>query len=111
MSTSLSKRIDNLSEIYSKKYRDKNFKYQFEFKELKNNNLSSNCKECRKKQLKTINGLIKKFPNTYRFCNNDIKKFILLLRKGVYSSEQMDSWDRFDETTLPNKKAFTINYI
>ena len=52
MSISLSKLTDNLSEIYSKKYRDKNFKYQCEFKELKNNNLSSNFKECRKKIVK-----------------------------------------------------------
>ena len=35
----------------------------------------------RRKQLKPINGLIKKFPNTYTFCNNDINKFILLLRE------------------------------
>ena len=44
-------------------------------------------------------GLIKKFSNTYQFCNSDINK-------GVYSYECMDSWNRFDETLLPNKKAF-----
>ena len=33
-------------------------------------------------------------------------KFILLLRKGVYPYEHIDSWKRFNETTLPNKKAF-----
>ena len=101
MSTSLSKLVNNLSEIYSKKCRDKNTA----FKGLKNK-LFYNCKECRKKQLKPINGLIKKFPNTYKFCNNDINKFILLLRKGIYPYEYMDSWERFDETKLPNKKAF-----
>ena len=105
MSTSLSKLVDNLSEIYSKKCRDKNYKSECEFKELKNNKLSYNCKECRKK-LKPINGLIKKFPNTYKFCNNDINKFILLLRKGAYPYEYMDSWERFSEATLLNKNAF-----
>ena len=30
----------------------------------------------------------------------------MLLRKGVYTFEYMDSWKRFNETTLPNKKAF-----
>ena len=60
----------------------------------------------RKKQLKPMNLLIKKFPNTCTFCNNDINKFILLLRKGVYPYEYIDSWERFNETTLPNKKAF-----
>ena len=59
-----------------------------------------------KKKLKPINGLIKKFPNIYKFCNNDINKFILLLRKGVYSYEYKDSWERFNETTLLHKNAF-----
>ena len=30
----------------------------------------------------------------------------MLLRKGAYSYEYMDSWKRFDETSLPAKKAF-----
>ena len=30
----------------------------------------------------------------------------MLLRKGVYPYEYTDSWKRFDETPLPNKKAF-----
>ena len=38
-----------------------------------------------------------------KFCNGDINKFILLLRKGVYA--YMDSWERIDET-LPDKKEF-----
>ena len=32
--------------------------------------------------------------------------FFLLLRKGVYPIKHMDSWGRFDETSLPNKEAF-----
>ena len=49
---------------------------------------------------------MKEFPNTYKFFNNDIKKFLLLLRKGVYPYEYMDSWERFNETTLLDKIAF-----
>ena len=30
----------------------------------------------------------------------------MLLRKGVYPYEYMDSWERFNETSLPDKKAF-----
>ena len=56
--------------------------------------------------MKTLNGLIKKFPNIHQFCNGDINKFVLLLRKGVYPYEYMDSWKRFDETSLPDKKDF-----
>ena len=54
------------------------------------------------------NDLINRFASTYEFCNRDIDKFILLLRKGVYPYEYMDSWERFDETTLPLKKIFIV---
>ena len=59
MSTSLSKLVDNLSEIYLKKN-----KSMCNFIGLKNNKLHYKCKECKKGQLKPINGLIKKFPYT-----------------------------------------------
>ena len=48
MSSSLSKLVDNLSEIFSKKCRDKDCKSECEFKGLKNNKLSNNNKGCRK---------------------------------------------------------------
>ena len=38
-----------------------------------------------------------------------LTKFILLLRKSVYPYEYMDSWQRFDETSLPDKKPFYSN--
>ena len=47
--------------------------------------------------------LIKKFPNTYQFCNKDLNKFELLLRKGVYPYECMDKWEKFKEESLPDK--------
>ena len=33
----------------------------------------------------------------------------MLLRKGVYPYEYMDNWERFDETSLPNKESFYNN--
>ena len=33
----------------------------------------------------------------------------MLLRKGVYPYEYMDIWKRFNETSLPDKKAFYSN--
>ena len=33
----------------------------------------------------------------------------MLLRKGVYHYEYMDSWEKFNETVLPPKKAFYSN--
>ena len=50
--------------------------------------------------------LIEKFPNIYQFCNGDFNKFVLLLRKGVYPYECMDTWEKFDETSLPTKEDF-----
>ena len=47
-----------------------------------------------------------KFPSIYQFCNGNLNKFVLLLRKGVYPYEDMDNWEKFDETTLPPKEDF-----
>ena len=49
---------------------------------------------------------MKRFANIYEFCNKDINKFILLLRKSFYPYEYMDSRERLDETSLPDKEAF-----
>ena len=53
--------------------------------------------------------LKKRFKNTFKFSDNDINKFILLLRKGVYPYEYMDDWEKFNETTLPEKEEFYSN--
>ena len=45
----------------------------------------------------------------YEFCGKDINKFILLVRKGVYPYENMESWEGFDEISLPNKEHFYGN--
>ena len=49
---------------------------------------------------------MKRFANTYNFCDNNLNKFILLLRKGVYPYEYMDNRQRTDETSLPDKESF-----
>ena len=43
-----------------------------------------------------IEGLIKKFPSIYQFCNGDLNNFFLLSKKGVYPYECMNSWEKFD---------------
>ena len=50
--------------------------------------------------------LINKFTSIYQLCNKDLNKFALLLRKGVYPYEYMDSWKRFKEKSLPDKESF-----
>ena len=68
------------------------------------------CFRCKKNYKKDFSKkLIQRFANIYEFCNGDLNKFILLLRKGVYPYEFMDSWERFNETSLPDKEAFYSN--
>ena len=108
MSTLLSSLVDNLSEIYKKECKAceerRKIKSIFNFIGLENIKLNYECKECKKRWLMPINGLIKNFPNVYQFCNENTNKFVLSLRKGVYPQECMDSWGRFDGTSLPDKK-------
>ena len=109
ISSSLSKLVDNLSEgIHNNKCVDCN--YCLDYVKIKNEKLLLkffNCKTYYKKKFNK--DLIKKLKNTYSFSNNDLNKFILLLRKGVYPYEYMDSWEKFNETSLPSKEDFYSN--
>ena len=67
------------------------------------------CLNCRNTSFKPLTELINKFQNTYKLCNNDNEKFILLLRKGIYPYEYIDNWNKFDETLLPSKEEFYSN--
>ena len=60
-------------------------------------NLVDNLSELKIKEIDDA-VLIKRFYNTYQLSKNDINKFKLLLREGVYPYEYMDSWRRFNET-------------
>ena len=110
MQSKLSDLVYNLSETNNKECKTcmerKNIKSECDFIGFKNNRLNYRCKECKGTSTKSINGLIEKFPSLYQFCNGDLNKFVLLLRKGVYPYEYMDSWERFNETSLPPKKDF-----
>ena len=94
MRTSLSSLVDNSSEDNIK-----------DCKKCIDTKIENRCREC----INSINDLIEKFPNTHKFCEDDINKFLLLLRKGVYPYEYVDSWERFNETSLPSKKNFIAN--
>ena len=50
--------------------------------------------------------LRERFVKTYKFSNHNNNKLILLLRKGVYLYEYMDDWEKFNETSLPEKENF-----
>ena len=109
MSSSLSKLVNNLSEgIHNNKCVDCNS--CLDYIKIKNEKLllkRFNCNNYYK--MKFNKDLIKKFKNTYSFCDNDLNKFVLLLRKGIYPYEYMDSWENINETSLPSKKDFYSN--
>ena len=53
--------------------------------------------------------LKKRFKDKIKFSDNDMNTFILLLRKGAYPYGFMDDWEKFNETTLPEKEEFWSN--
>ena len=109
MSTSLSKLVDNLSEgLHNNRCVD--CKSCLDYMKTKDEKLVLKCFNCKTYYEKDFDKeLIKRFANTHEFCNKSHNKFILLLRKGVYPYEYMDNWERFDETSLPNKETFYSN--
>ena len=114
MSTSLSELVDNMSGIFNSiecKSCIEKIKINSEccFVGLKNNRLIYKCKECKEEWKRPINKLIKNFPSVYQFCKGDLNQFVMLLRKGVYPYEYIDSWEKFDETALLSEEAFYSN--
>ena len=109
MATSLSKLVDNLTDNI---HNDKCIKCKSNlcFVRAINEKLIFKCIDCEKEYEKEFNKeLIERFANTYKFCNNDLDNFIMLLRKGVYPYEYIDEWDKFNEKVLPGKESFYSN--
>ena len=109
MSMSLSKLIGNLSEGL---HNDKcsNCKSCLDYIKTKNEKLILKCFNCKQNYEKDVNKeFIKRFASMYEFCNKNLNKFVLLLRKGVYPHQYIDNWERFNETSLPNKEYFYSN--
>ena len=109
MSTSLSKLINNLSEgLHNDKCTD--CKSCLDYMTTKDEQLIFRCFRCKKNYKKDFSKeLIQRFANIYEFGNEDLNEFVLLLKKGIYPYEYMDSWERFNETSLPDKEAFYSN--
>ena len=109
MATSLSKLVDNLTDNI---HNDKCIKCKSNlcFVRAMNEKLIFKCIDCEKEYEKEFNKeLLKRFSNTYEFCDNDLNKFLILLRKDVYPYEYMDEWNKFNEKVLPSKESFYSN--
>ena len=109
MTTSLSNLADTLTEGIHK-IKSKDCYFFLEHEKAKDNLTKYKCLFCNKGYSKKIDEeLRKRFKNIFKFSSNDINKFILLLRKGVYPYGHMGEWEKFTETTLPEKEAFYSN--
>ena len=84
----------------------KKIRLNCEFIRFKNGRLNYKCKECKRSYTKLTNESIKNFPTLYKFCNGDLGNFFLLLRKGIYPYEYIDSRKKSNENTIPPKEAF-----
>ena len=106
MASSLSNLVDNLPEGIHK-IRCKDCDCFVEYESVKDNLIKYKFLSCSRDYLnKLVEELKKKFKNKFKFPNNDINKFILLLRKGVYPHVYIDDWEKFNEGTLPEKEEF-----
>ena len=113
MQSKLSNLADNLSEINNKDCKKcmerKKIRWECEFIGLKDNRLHYKCKECNEISAKSVNDLIEKFPRTCKFCNGNLNKFVLLLRKGVSRHEYMDSSEDLMKHNYHAKNLFIAN--
>ena len=108
MLTSLSKLVDNLAEGIHK-IKCKDCDCFLEYESVKDNLIKYKCLSCNKNYSSIIDKEFKNRFKRFKFSNNDINKFILLLRKGVCLYEYMYVLEKFNETTLPEKEDFHSN--
>ena len=107
MGTSLSKLVDSFTEgIHNIKCKD--YGCFLEYENVMGNLIKYDCLSCNKEYSNKLNEeLKKKFKNTFKFSNNDINKFIMLLRKGVYPYEYGKIRKRLMKQHYLKKKNFT----
>ena len=116
MASSLSKLVDNLSEgIHSNKCSDCGS--NLDYIKIKTEKLILECYNCKQRYKKKFNKeLIKRFASTYSFCNNDLNKFIILLRKESSYIQYLDannlcSWEMSKKLSVNGFKWIDNNEI
>ena len=50
-------------------------------------------------------------PNVFKYLSTEFKgeQLELLKKEGIFPYEYLNSFDRFNETSLPEKKYFTVD--
>ena len=77
------------------------------YESVKDNLIKYKCLSYNKDYLEKLEEKFKKrFKNIFKFSNNHINKFVLLLRKSVYPYEYIDEWKKFDETDYLKENNF-----
>ena len=113
MNISLVKLTDNLSEINNKdckKCMERNkTKSECQYIKYNKNKLIYKCKKCDGISYKPISRLIEKFPSVYQFCNKDLNKFVLLLKKGVYPMSMWIGGKDLMKLCYHPKNLFIVN--
>ena len=113
MLTSLPNLVDNLSRICDnecKKCMEKKKKrLNCEFIEFENDRLKYKCKECKLSRYMSKNEAIKNFPIMHKFCNDDLNKLFLLLRKGVILMNTWIAGKNLMKLQYHLKNLFTAN--
>ena len=86
------------------------YRSYFEYITAKDNIIILKCVNYTKNYEKEFDKHIaKRFEHICRFYGRDINKFILMLRRGVYSHEYIDRWQNLNETSLLDKKELYTN--
>ena len=102
MNESSSTLVDNLSGLkncYCEKKSFDNIKTTYE--QIHNEYMVfSRCKVCLWRKKINLLELVKNFPNTFNLCRGNVQKFLLLIRKGVYPYEYMNTMSKFIEKEL-----------
>ena len=106
MASSLSNLFNNLAEgIHKIKCKDCDCFSEYE--NVNDKSMNYKCLSCDKNYSKEIDEYLKnRLKNTFRFFN-DINRCILLLRKGIYHFEFMDDLEKFNKTSLPEKRRIS----
>ena len=111
MNESLSTLVYNLSGLNKCKCEKPSFdNIKITYRVINNKHLAhARCKVCLWREDHKLSVLTANFPNTFKLCCGNVPKFLLLLRKGIYSHEYMENMLKFNEKELPTIDNFHSN--